>query len=271
MKKNVILSTVAATVVTGVLMMSGCGGSNNSSISDITNNDKNGGTIVGKTKVTNQGASEKKYYSEDNKTVLGSMKYTSSTTTAGKNPCTTADPCTVVFKRDCYKKTSGINTVTGYDNKLVRDAAFAEINKAFEVGGIPFTAPAGKTIRFSGALEISEKDGRIDKCTGMKIEFKAPPCATDSNGDWHYINNQAENGEIVDTAELLVLVTPLVSGVADEANSYWLKVPITDPKSFDLRKAVLNLTGETALPARLFVYAIQNSDTTGTTGTTGSN
>ncbi len=166
MKRNVILSTVAATVVTGVLMMSGC--SNGSKpvakrvISDID---------VPAVTVDIIAADDKLTFGDITATNpdAGNVVITGRDVTAKAGKDCSKEPCTMEFKRGCGKE----------EGKALNYINSCAVKNAFDA--IDATGPAaaaGNEFRYAGFIDVSSDD--IQSC---KINLKANlDCSLDKDG-----------------------------------------------------------------------------------------
>jgi len=271
MKRNVILSTVAATVVTGVLMMSGCG--KTSPVVYIPQ--ASDATAVGNGTVANGSSSTTNVENSAGK-FAASVTMENATDDSGN-----AANGSYSAERNCYKDANKPLEVSQHNDACVRATAFAELDSD------NYTPAAGTSLRFSGVLDLVSDNVASANLT---ITLAHPPCATDRDGTIHYVNFK----DRPDTRKLRILITPIPTTCGDTAGTArWVTVEIetsTGPgNSVPVvdRKVLLDMLGLTDLPVRLTIFSEQATDAetiaeddadgtgdesgaTGSTGSTGS-
>jgi hypothetical protein len=164
MRKNVILSAVAATVVTGVLMLSGCTSSGAKTKTIVDDKDVPSSTVdvvPANGKLTFSGSAENKS--------AGGIDFTGTNATSKAGKDCTVDPCTVTIKKGCGKEAG---KVLNYTNSCAVKTAY----DALDATGP--SAAAGKEFRYAGFVDISSDD--IASCT---VSFSADlKCSLDRDG-----------------------------------------------------------------------------------------
>ncbi len=264
MRKNVILSTVAATVVTGVLMMSGCGSSSSPEQADqgYTGIETVDVAIVdGKVDsvVTVEGTPTAVSQASTVKTTV-SVRGISDCVDANQQPapcvevCTPASPCSVTVEAKCP---SNLN----YANDTDAIGAWHAYNNTGNADVVAERNDDSTYPTFSGVAIISQAGG-IGACGFDFSTFIV--CAVTKDGD-HYWNTSTNSAGYV-----MVLVE-----YAD-GSSEWVKVDVTRKSNgVEDDQPFIELTGLNGkVPAKLTVFSILKTGapatgSTGSTGTTG--
>lgn len=258
MRKNVILSTVAATVVAGVLMV-GCGSSSTPKQKDQSYD------VVGKVNVV---AAQDGTVDSTKSTIKtdGGIKATVSVKNvrdcvdANNNPkpcvdvCTPTNPCQVTIKAECPSKLN-------YANNTDAIGAWHAYNNAGDANVVAERNDGKTFATFSGVAIIDQKGG-IGSCGFDFSSFIV--CAVTKDGK-HYWNTSTNSAGYV-----MVLVE------YNDGSSEWKKVPVAR-KSNGVENdqpfiELLGLNGK--VPAKLTVFSILKTGapatgSTGSTGTTG--
>ena len=253
MKKDILLSSATLTLV-GLLSFSGCGDTKK----EKTNDPAYGANYQGESATDHHDKAIQvplKATSKSGQVIDNGIVRLSSLQTKVGRDCTVTQPCTVKVVRNCYKDLSGKNTITGYDNAAVRCAAFMNLDDHIAKG---YTIPEGTAVRFSGVLDITDTSGALEAVGSMKVTLKAPPCATDKEGNRWYVNNDDLTEGTIDTQTLLVLISAPNNACAVSATQKWVTLSIKNPLSLDLRTAILEAEDvDISSGVRLTIFAIQ--------------
>ncbi len=264
MKKNVILSTVAATVVTGVLMLSGCGSSNSTAPEAGANyTAQKEYTVVAK-------AGEKTSFTITTEAAAGNssaqakgVKATASVsdiTCVNSQPCstvcTTTNPCKVTIKAAC-----GNDAKLNYANATDFVGTFAAWNDAngnnADVSAV--IADDGLVAAFSGSANISQTGG-IDSCNFDFSSFIV--CAITEHTKKHAYKSSFNSVDYV-----MVLVE------YNDGTKEWKKVPNTyKSNGVENGQPFFSVTGlDGKLPVKISVVSVLKvgASLTGGTGSTG--
>ncbi len=263
MKKNVILSTVAATVVTGVLMMSGCGSSSNPEVSyeakksiDIVVKSGEDATYTVTTEAVSNSSQAKAVKA---KATVKNVKCVDDQNVSQpcETVCTTANPCTVTLQAVCGNEAK-LNFANKTDFVGVKTAWFDANNNNADVTAVisdPNLIPA-----FSGSANISQTGG-IDSCD---VDFSSfIVCAITLNSQKHAYKSSTNSVDYV-----------MVYVEYNDGTSEWKKVPNTYKSNgvengqpfFELK----GLGGK--LPIKISVISVLKvgESATGATGSSGS-
>ena len=255
MRKNVILSSVAATVVTGVLMMSGCNSSNNGKSVDqdylekgtvnVSVVDDEAGNLTN-VKVTTGGKLQSTASIKQVKCVDKSGKAASC-----KTVCTPTNNCAVKIAAACSEKLnySNASDVSGAWN-LYNNSAAADV--------VAERADDTTVTTFSGVANITQTGG-INSCNFDFSTFIV--CAITKDGKKYYNASYNSEGYVLALIEY------------KDGTKEWKKVPITrksngtenDQPFIDMK----GLTGE--VPAKITIFSVlkKGASATGATGSTG--
>ncbi len=251
--RKIVLSSVVATAVAGVLMLSGCGGSSSSSDEiakkpevDTSKVLKDKQSASSKITGNNIAVVLKTDGSDKNKASLGSTKVTMS---VDKSECTTSDPCSVSITRKCFPNELNYNDgiAKAYE---IADAAANDIdlddNKL--------------ALRYAGFVKV-DGDSRIDSCSlDFEIGLK---CAVNKAGTKYYLmdNDPATNDYRVTTAAVAVKYTD----GDGQVKVAWYKAEVEYKAGKRILKHLVNAADNTEgiknahLPAEVYVYVKQNS------------
>lgn len=255
MKRNVILSTVAATVVTGVLMMSGC---TSSKAEQQNQSYKEEGAV--KVVVSEDGSTDSVVTSGGKIQTTVTLRTVSECTVNGvetpcNEVCVAADPCEVQLASVC-----GPDAKLNYANQTDFDGTFAAWNSTADQVVLDEIADAGTVAAFSGSALVTQTGG-IAACDFDFSTFIV--CALSENNKFHYWNTSDNS-----TGYVMVLLE-----YADGTKE-WKKVPIT--RKFNGEEndqpfiEMLGLNGK--MPVKFSVMSILNvgSPATGSSGSSGS-
>ena len=264
MKKNVILSTVAATVVTGVLMMSGCGsnskaptynaGQTASGQAQVFNMDANGNlkTATSATAKGNGGG-----FSNSQVTI----KAVRDCVDANKQPkpceevCTAQNPCKVTIKSACSNTDKNVLDYTKHTDII---GAWDAYNNTGNADVVAVRNDAGLVPAYSGVVNIDGSKG-MGTCGFDFNTFIVCALTKDGLHAWNTSTNSA--------GYALVLVE-----YAD-GTSEWKKVDITRKSNGSENDQpfieLLNLEGK--VPAKITVFSVlkKGALATGSSGSTG--
>ena len=264
MKRSIILSTVAATVVTGVLMMSGC----NSSAPKAATPEFTGEGHVAVT-ITDGKISDSVVTIESTPTAGAQASVLKSSVTvrsitecvdtngdeaACSTVCTPVAPCEVKLETAC---SSSLN----YSNTTDESGAWSLYNVSADADVAADRADTTTYPTFSGTTTISQSGG-IGSCGFDFSTFIV--CAITKDGD-HYWNTTTNSAGYV-----MVLIE-----YADDTKE-WKKVDVARKSNgFENGQPFIELTGlDGKVPAKITVFSILKvgaapTGTTGSTGTTG--
>jgi len=255
MKRNVILSAVAATVVTGVLMMSGCG-SNGPKAKDQSYSDVGTVNVV----VAQDGSVDSKVTSSGTVKTTITLKTvrdcvdTNGATTPCTEVCTTAAPCEVKVESVC-----GPNAKLNYANSTDYTGVFEEWRDSNDANVVAERADAGTIAAFSGSVNVSQTGG-IVSCDFDFDTFIV--CALTEGKKLPYYNTSDNS-----TGYVMVLVE-----YADGTKE-WKKVDITRKSNGEENdQPFIEITGLSGkMPVKFSVISVLKvgSPATGSSGSTG--
>jgi hypothetical protein len=270
MKKNIVLSSVAAVAVVGMLALSGCGG--NSGTTTPANNveDSKAGTISvvagtdSKTLTVSFGDSKKDHGQDDVTVTVKNIKCGTTTEEATEEACETkrtfAKPCGVVIETGCGTVSSANNKLEKGTSAAAANEAFAEAAGAKDKDGNSVGPVAGEFLGYDGVTVLTSDD--VNSCTIDYSTFIV--CAMDKDGKKYYVSQDAPTG--TDTGaqavEALVSITTVVDG---KEVTEWRRVPLQwksktgdDGQTLSGQPYVelSNLALNGNLPAKVKVYTI---------------
>jgi hypothetical protein len=270
MKKNIVLSSVVAVAVVGMLALSGCGGNSGSSTTTDNNvEDSKAGkiSVVAGTdsSVKVSFGDSKKDYGQDDVTVTvknikcGGTTTVKATETACETKCTVTNPCDVVIETGCGT-VSANNTLENGTSAAAANEAFAEAAGAKDKDGNSVGPGAGEFLGYDGITVLTSDD--VNSCTIDYSTFIV--CAMDKDGKKYYVSQDAPTG--TDTGaqavEALVAITTVVDG---KEVTEWRRVPLQwksktgdDGQTLSGQPYVelSNLALNGNLPAKVKVYTI---------------
>jgi len=269
MKKNVILSTVAATVVTGVLMLSGCG---ETSTGPESSAQSPGHTAEGSINITApNSASVKVVATESNggtqgggqqqvTAVVKKVRCADSTGAATEaecnTKCTTANPCGVKIESACSLDANAANATSALDFSKLSDiiGAWHQFNNTANADVV--AAKAEKPL-YSGVSTVTGFGG-ISSCDFAFSSFIV--CALDKNGDRYFVNSENSAGYAMVLLEY------------GDGSTAWIKAPITfKSNGTEPGQPFINIDGLSgAMPAKVTVFPVlKDSAVAHSTGSTG--
>jgi flagellin-like hook-associated protein FlgL len=267
MKKNIVLSSVAAVAVAGMLVLSGCGGNSGSTKSNNNVDDSKTAkiSVVAGTpsSVKVSFGNSKKDHGQDDLTVtVKEIRCGDDNTVAAcESKCTAVNPCEVKVETGCGVVDTANNTLVNGTSAEAANAAFAAAAGAKDKDGKLVGPADGEFIGFDGVTVLTSDN--VNSCT---IDYSAfIVCAMDKDGKKYYVSQDAPNiakGETgAEAVEALVSITTIVDG---KEVIEWKRVPL-EWKSKQGDDGVLsgqpfvnleNLALNGHLPAKIKVYTI---------------
>jgi hypothetical protein len=264
MKKNIVLSSVAAVAVAGMLVLSGCGGNSGSTKKVENVVDSKAGKIsvvagqASDTLTVSFGGNKDRGQDNISVTVKEIRCGTTPTASACETKCTTQNPCEVKVETGCG--------VVDAKNALVNDTsaeaankAFAELAKADKYDDDkPVVIEDTEFVGFDGVTVLTSDD--VDSCTVKYSTFIK--CALDRDGKKYYVAQSLDKDQKGAIAEYaIVQITTVKDG---KETTTWKKVKLDYTAKVVNGKTLLgqpfvnleNLALNGNLPAKIKVFTI---------------
>ena len=248
MKKRSLLTSVAAsTVLAGVLMLSGCGGSSTGKAKDNVNKvNISEGTSSEFTAAVSQDI-EFPVIGKDSNGITVETASIKISHASDLSECTTSSRCRVVAVQKCPTELSQ----TQLDEANTLAPSVPDIDD--------------KIVLYAGTIDISEVNGKLTNC-GMEVTVKLPKSAYSSKPfsvDGVEQTFKTSDGHFITAIEKCDVMKIYVKGQG------WVTGYITNPGCNADKYVTFTVPG---LPAEIFVYALRHfvpGHTTGVTGSTG--